>query len=72
MRGLGRAADGAAAGRAMRLRPPLFPFSADVADTAPSDSVLTVYNEQHIVTYLRMLDADRRARSSVIPMKALG
>jgi hypothetical protein len=36
-------------------RPPLDP---DVADTAPSDSVLTVYDEQHIITYLRMLDAD--------------
>ena len=38
----------------MRM-PPLDP---DVADTAPSDSVLTVYDEQHIVTYLRLLDAD--------------
>jgi hypothetical protein len=36
-------------------RPPLDP---DVADTAPSDSVLTVYDEQHIITYLRLLDAD--------------
>src|SRR5450631_1231953 len=36
-------------------KPPLDP---DVADTAPSDSVLTVYDEQHIITYLRMLDAD--------------
>ena len=38
----------------MRM-PPLDP---DVADTAPSDSVLTVYDEQHIVTYLRLLDAN--------------
>jgi hypothetical protein len=30
----------------------------DVADTAPSDSVLTVYDEQHVITYLRLLDAD--------------
>ena len=29
----------------------------DVADTAPSDSVLTVYDEEHIITYLRLLDA---------------
>ena len=36
-------------------KPPLDP---DVADTAPSDSVLTVYDEEHIITYLRMLDAN--------------
>ena len=30
----------------------------DVADVAPTDSVLTVYDEEHIITYLRMLDAD--------------
>lgn len=30
----------------------------DVADVAPADSVLTVYDEDHIITYLRMLDAD--------------
>jgi len=36
-------------------KPPLDP---DVADVAPTDSVLTVYDEQHIVTYWRMLDAD--------------
>ena len=36
-------------------KPPLNP---DVADTAPSDSVLTVYDEEHIITYLRLLDAD--------------
>ena len=35
-------------------KPPLNP---DVADTAPSNSVLTVYDEEHIITYLR-LDAD--------------
>jgi hypothetical protein len=35
-------------------KPPLDP---DVADTAPSDSGLTVYDEEHIITYLRMLDA---------------
>ncbi len=29
-----------------------------VADTAPSDPVLTVYDEQHVITYLRLLDAD--------------
>ena len=30
----------------------------DVADTAPSDPVLTVYDEEHLITYLRLLDAD--------------
>ncbi len=35
--------------------PPLDPV---VADTAPSDSVLTVYDEEHLITYLRLLDAD--------------
>lgn len=24
----------------------------------PSDSVLTVYDEEHLITYLRLLDAD--------------
>src|SRR6266852_6434882 len=36
-------------------KPPLDP---DVADIAPSDSVLTVYDEEHVITYLRLLDAD--------------
>jgi hypothetical protein len=36
-------------------KPPLDP---DVADTAPSDPVLTAYDEEHLVTYLRLLDAD--------------
>jgi hypothetical protein len=35
--------------------PPLHP---DIADTAPSDSVLTAYDEEHRITYLRLLDAD--------------
>jgi Uncharacterized conserved protein (DUF2285) len=34
------------------------PPDPDVADTAPSDSVLTVYDEEHVITYLRLLDAD--------------
>jgi type VI secretion system activator RovC-like protein len=38
-------------------KPPLDP---DVADTAPSDSVLTVYDEEHVITYLRLLDADAK------------
>jgi len=36
-------------------KPPLNP---DVADTAPADTVLTRYDEEHIITYLRLLDAD--------------
>jgi hypothetical protein len=38
-------------------KPPLGP---DVADTAPSDSVLTGYDEEHLITYLRLLDADAK------------
>jgi hypothetical protein len=34
--------------------PPLDPL---VADAAPTDSILTGYDEQHLVTYLRLLDA---------------
>jgi hypothetical protein len=41
--------------RKLMQKPPLDP---DVADTAPSDSALTVYDEEHIITYLRLLDAD--------------
>jgi hypothetical protein len=36
-------------------RPPLDP---DVADEAPSEPALTDYDEEHIITYLRMLDAN--------------
>src|SRR5712672_2377682 len=41
-------------------RPPMQkpPLDPDVADTAPSDPVLTVYDEEHVITYLRLLDAD--------------
>jgi type VI secretion system activator RovC-like protein len=37
------------------------PLDPDVADTAPTDSVLTVYDEEHAVTYMRLLDADADA-----------
>lgn len=33
------------------------PLSADIADVAPSGTVVTPYDEQHLVTYLRLLDA---------------
>jgi hypothetical protein len=36
-------------------KPPLDP---DVADVAPTNSALTTYDEEHIITYLRLLDAD--------------
>jgi hypothetical protein len=36
-------------------KPPLDP---DVADTAPSEPALTLYDEEHVITYLRLLDAD--------------
>ena len=34
------------------------PLDPNVADTAPDDPVLTVYDEEHVVTYLRLLDAE--------------
>jgi hypothetical protein len=36
-------------------RPPLDP---DVADAAPNVSAMTTYDEQHVVTYMRLLQAD--------------
>jgi hypothetical protein len=30
----------------------------DVADLAPSDPALTAYDQEHLITYLRLLDAD--------------
>ena len=40
----------------MRVRPELDP---DVDDEAPDGPDVTVYNEAHFVTYLRLLDAER-------------
>ena len=34
------------------------PLNPDVADLAPSGPLLTDYDEEHAVTYMRMLDAD--------------
>lgn len=39
----------------MRIRPELDP---DVDDLAPSEPEITVYDERHFVTYLRLLDAE--------------
>jgi Uncharacterized conserved protein (DUF2285) len=36
-------------------KPPLNP---DVADEAPNSPTLTAYDHEHLVTYLRLLDAD--------------
>ena len=36
-------------------QPPLDP---DVADVAPSTATLTGYDREHLLTYLRLLDAD--------------
>lgn len=36
-------------------KPPLDP---NVADTAPDDALLTPYDYEHIITYLRLLDAN--------------
>jgi hypothetical protein len=36
-------------------KPPLDP---DVADTAPADSILTPYDHEYAITYLRLLDVD--------------
>ena len=36
-------------------KPPLDP---DVVDAAPTDLMLTPYDHEHTVTYLRLLDAD--------------
>ncbi|OAF18664.1 hypothetical protein [Bradyrhizobium neotropicale] len=36
-------------------KPPLDP---DVADAVPSDSFVTLYDQQHVVTYMRLLQAE--------------
>ena len=34
------------------------PLDPSVSDSAPRESVLTEYDKQHLVTYLRLLDAE--------------
>jgi hypothetical protein len=34
------------------------PLDPDVADVAPAELVLTPYDQEHAITYMRMLDAD--------------
>ena len=36
-------------------KPPLDP---DVADVAPNEPALTTYDEQHVITYIRLLQAE--------------
>ncbi|WP_319498719.1 DNA -binding domain-containing protein [uncultured Cohaesibacter sp.] len=35
------------------------PIDPDVADEAPKDDRVTPYDEQHFITYLRLLDAEK-------------
>ncbi len=35
------------------------PLDPKVADTAPDEQVLTHYDQQHAVTYVRLLDAEK-------------
>ena len=39
----------------MKLKVELDP---DVDDLAPTEDALTLYDEQHLITYIRLLDAD--------------
>jgi hypothetical protein len=34
------------------------PLDPPLSDNAPSDAILTRYDQQHLVTYLRLLDAE--------------
>ena len=34
------------------------PLDPSVSDSAPRESILTEYDKQHLVTYLRLLDAE--------------
>jgi Uncharacterized conserved protein (DUF2285) len=36
------------------------PLNPDVADIAPSDPGLTSYDEEHLMTHLRLLDAEAK------------
>jgi hypothetical protein len=38
------------------MQPP--PLDPSVADVAPTEPVLTAYDEKHAITYLRLLDAE--------------
>jgi hypothetical protein len=34
------------------------PLDPSIAETAPTDPILTSYDEQHLIVYLRLLDAE--------------
>ena len=34
------------------------PIDPDIADAAPTDQILPAYDEQHVVTYIRLLQAE--------------
>jgi len=42
--------------RDRRMKSP--PLDPSLSDNAPSDAILTRYDQQHLVTYLRLLDAE--------------
>ena len=35
-----------------------WPLNPDCADAAPAEPMLTAYDKEHAITYMRMLDAD--------------
>jgi hypothetical protein len=39
-------------------RKPMPPLDPDAAELAPAEPALTPYDEEHVITYMRMLDAD--------------
>ena len=39
-------------------RAPMPPLDPDLADLAPSEPALTPYDQEHAVTYMRLLDAE--------------
>ena len=36
------------------------PLDPNIADVAPAGPALTVYDEEHLITYMRVLDADQQ------------
>jgi hypothetical protein len=38
------------------------PLDPPVSDTAPTDRILTGYDQQHLITYVRLLDTDAKGR----------
>jgi hypothetical protein len=50
-----------------RMRPAVIerPIDPDVADEAPNAAVLTGYDEEHGITYLRLLDAEAEGATGV-------